>query len=222
MIMEPTQQQQKKPRFDWYETDQLIVIGVMIKQIDKSKVHVEFQPRRIIFTYEHQTENDNEKIHYELILDLNGEIIPSESNWKVTSVKAEIKLRKVANYRWQKLEAVPCNQPKTCIPMNSLSKVTNTDSGGSSSNDNVKTKGMMRNWDELVKQVEKDDEQEENGVEDLFRRIYSSGDENLRRAMNKSFVESNGTVLSTNWNDVGKSTVEMKPPDNCEYRKWNE
>ena len=103
---QPTQQQQKKPRFDWYETDQLIVIGVMIKQIDKSKVHVEFQPRRIIFTYEHQTENDNEKIHYELILDLNGEIIPSESNWKVTSVKAEIKLRKVANYRWQKLEVV--------------------------------------------------------------------------------------------------------------------
>ncbi|OTF82033.1 suppressor of G2 allele of SKP1-like protein [Euroglyphus maynei] len=193
----------------------------MIKQIDQTKVHVEFQTKRLVFNYyEHQSENNNQNIHYELILDLNGEIKPSESNWKVTSVKAEIKLRKVANYRWEKLEASPCNKPIiTGVPMNSLSQASELKS---SSNDNAKTKGMMRNWDELVKQVEKEDEQEEGGVEDLFRRIYSTGDENLRRAMNKSFVESNGTVLSTNWNDVGKGKVDVKPPDSCEYRKWNE
>lgn len=92
------------PRYDWYETDQFIVIGVMIKQIDKTKVHIDFQPRRLIFNYKPVTENDNQKIFYELIFDLNDEIKPQESNWKVTSVKAEIKLCKVANYRWGKLE----------------------------------------------------------------------------------------------------------------------
>ena len=38
--------------------------------------------------------------------------------------------------------------------------------------------------------------------------------------MMKSFQESNGTVLSTNWNEVGKEKVEMKPPDSMEFKKW--
>jgi suppressor of G2 allele of SKP1 len=38
--------------------------------------------------------------------------------------------------------------------------------------------------------------------------------------MMKSFVESGGTVLSTNWEEVGKKKVDVKAPDGCEYRKW--
>jgi suppressor of G2 allele of SKP1 len=40
--------------------------------------------------------------------------------------------------------------------------------------------------------------------------------------MNKSFMESGGTVLSTNWKEVGKEEVQIKPPDGCEYKKWKE
>ena len=32
--------------------------------------------------------------------------------------------------------------------------------------------------------------------------------------------ESGGTVLSTNWNEVGKDKVEVKPPDGMEFKKW--
>jgi len=38
--------------------------------------------------------------------------------------------------------------------------------------------------------------------------------------MNKSFQESGGTVLSTNWKDVSKETVEVKPPDCMEYKQY--
>ena len=34
-------------------------------------------------------------------------------------------------------------------------------------------------------------------------------------------VESGGTVLSTNWGEVGKSTVERKPPDGMEWREYD-
>ena len=32
--------------------------------------------------------------------------------------------------------------------------------------------------------------------------------------------ESNGTVLSTNWKDVGKAPVNCSPPSGMENRKW--
>lgn len=40
--------------------------------------------------------------------------------------------------------------------------------------------------------------------------------------MNKSFQESGGTVLSTNWDEVKKEEVTVKPPDGCDFRKWDE
>ena len=33
-------------------------------------------------------------------------------------------------------------------------------------------------------------------------------------------MESSGTVLSTNWRDVGKRKVEVKPPGDVEYKKY--
>jgi len=32
--------------------------------------------------------------------------------------------------------------------------------------------------------------------------------------------ESGGTVLSTNWKDIGKEKTECKPPDGMEFKNW--
>lgn len=37
--------------------------------------------------------------------------------------------------------------------------------------------------------------------------------------MMKSFTESNGTCLSTNWDEVGKGTVETRPPEGMIAKK---
>lgn len=50
----------------------------------------------------------------------------------------------------------------------------------------------------------------------------ASGSEEQRRAMMKSFVESGGTVLSTNWDEVGKGEVKGSPPKGLEMKKWGE
>ncbi|KAF9761942.1 Protein SGT1 like protein [Nosema granulosis] len=44
----------------------------------------------------------------------------------------------------------------------------------------------------------------------MISRIYDISDENVRRAMEKSFIESEGTVLSTDWEDVKNKKVEPK------------
>ncbi|KAF7496294.1 hypothetical protein SSS_06963 [Sarcoptes scabiei] len=191
--MECESSESLRPKFDWYQTDQFIVLSILIKEINEKSMQIEFEPKKFTFNYNHQSSNDCSKF-YRLVLNLNEEILPSQCVWSLTSIKLEIKMKKKEEIRWSSLEAANSIQQNKSTP-------------------------SLRSWDQLARDLEKDDD-EQSDVEALFRKIYANGDENLRRAMNKSFVESNGTVLSTNWNDVGKSTVEMKPPDNCEFKKW--
>ena len=34
-------------------------------------------------------------------------------------------------------------------------------------------------------------------------------------------MESGGTVLSTNWKDVGSKKLDVKPPDGMEWKTWS-
>ena len=81
-----------------------------------------------------------------------------------------------------------------------------------------------RNWDKLAADIEKEEKEEklegDAALNQLFQRIYGEGSDEVKRAMNKSFVESGGTVLSTNWAEVGSKKVECKPPDSMEYKKY--
>lgn len=54
----------------------------------------------------------------------------------------------------------------------------------------------------------------------MFKDIFGKGSDDQRRAMMKSYQESGGTVLSTNWEDVGKKKVEVSPPDGMIAKKW--
>lgn len=54
----------------------------------------------------------------------------------------------------------------------------------------------------------------------FFKKLYKGATPEQQRAMMKSFTESNGTSLSTNWDDVKGKKVETVPPEGVEAKKW--
>lgn len=81
-----------------------------------------------------------------------------------------------------------------------------------------------KDWDKVAAQIAKDEKDEklegEAALNQLFQQIYGDGNDEVRKAMNKSFVESGGTVLSTNWEEVRQKHVDCKPPDGMEWKNW--
>ncbi|KAI1813778.1 oxidosqualene:lanosterol cyclase [Poronia punctata] len=78
-----------------------------------------------------------------------------------------------------------------------------------------------KDWDHLDAGDDDDEDAAENGdVNSFFQKVYKGADEDTRRAMMKSFIESNGTALSTSWDDAKSKTYKTQPPDGVEARKW--
>uniref|UniRef100_A0A6B2EKD8 Putative suppressor of g2 allele of skp1 n=1 Tax=Phlebotomus kandelakii TaxID=1109342 RepID=A0A6B2EKD8_9DIPT len=136
---------------------------------------------------------------YSLQLDLLKPINPDQSSHKTTPSKIEIILKKVTGEQWTSLQK---------------------EEGAKS----VELKSKL-NWDKICKENELKEAEEakgEEGLQNLFQKIYGDSSPEVRMAMNKSFSESGGTVLSTNWAEVGAKQVEVKPPDGTEFKKWEE
>lgn len=68
------------------------------------------------------------------------------------------------------------------------------------------TKAKVEVNDEIYKEEAED--RDKMDLMNLFKDVYSKGDENTKRAMNKSLEESCGTVLSTNWEDVKEKKIK--------------
>lgn len=96
--------------------------------------------------------------------------------------------------------------------------------------DLVGTRKSKKNWEGITSTIlnseqEKTVDQDPNvggdsTLNSFFQKIFADADEDTKRAMMKSYQESAGTTLSTNWDEVRKSKVEVKPPAGSEWKKW--
>ena len=64
------------------------------------------------------------------------------------------------------------------------------------------------------------DEIEGDETSHFFKKLYGGATPEQQRAMMKSYQESGGTVLSTDWSNVGSKTVVPEPPEGMEARKY--
>ncbi|CAN9503063.1 unnamed protein product [Ophioblennius macclurei] len=190
-------------KHDWYQTESQVIVTVMAKNVPKDGVRVSFTEKEVYATIQ-LASGENFDLH----LHLFHPILPQQSNFKILTTKVEIKMKKMDGIRWEKLEGE--GQESNIKHFNPHQYPTSSH--------------YTRKWDKMVVDLGEEEKNEklegDAALNKLFQQIYSDGSDEVKRAMNKSFMESGGTVLSTNWMDVGKRKVDMSPPDDVEFKKY--
>ncbi|XP_010541237.1 PREDICTED: protein SGT1 homolog A-like [Tarenaya hassleriana] len=198
-----------KYRHEFYQKPEEVVVTIFAKGVPKQNVNVEFGEQILSVVIDVPGEDG-----YHFQPRLFGKIIPEKCRYEVLSTKVEIRLAKADVITWTSLEY--SKAPAVALKPNVASAAIQRPAYPSSK--------AIKDWDKLEAEVKKEEKEEkldgDAALNKFFREIYQGADEDMRRAMSKSFVESNGTVLSTNWKEVGTKKVESTPPDGMELRKW--
>ncbi|EXX63482.1 Sgt1p [Rhizophagus irregularis DAOM 197198w] len=189
---------QSRVRHEWYQNDNFVIVSIFIKNVKKETVDVYMTEKSLSVTVKLPTGSD-----YSLELEpLAHEIVPKESKYEVLSTKIEIKLKKAnAGAKWGVLEGEDAVVGSGAYPSSAK---------------------RAKNWDALEKEISKEQEKPEGeaALNSLFQQLYKDADDDTKRAMLKSYTESSGTCLSTNWGEVSKGNVETKPPEGMIAKKW--
>lgn len=178
-------------KHEFYQTDKKIVVSVLIEDAANKNPQVVIEPDTLKVSVDGCSN---------LQFNLFAKIVPEKSNFDLITDKNKIKvsLIKAESGQWDFLER------KIVVPKSD-------------------TAPGQKNWDRVAKDIEQQDNEEKKGddqLNEMFKKIYGDASHEVKMAMNKSYSESGGTVLSTNWNEVKTSKVEVKPPDGVEYREW--
>lgn len=197
-----------KYRHEFYQKPDEVVVTIFAKGIPADCVSINYGEQILSVAIDMPGEDS-----YIFQPRLFGKIIPAKCRYAVLSTKIEIHLAKVEQIHWTSLE----------FSNNNL-VVRSSNVSSHNQRPSYPSSRSTKDWDKIEAQVKKEEKDEkldgDAALNKFFRDIYRDADEDTRRAMRKSFVESNGTVLSTNWKEVGTKEVEGTPPDGMELKKW--
>jgi len=207
----------KKPiRREWFQSPDKVTITIYQKNVPKSAdIIIEEGSLHVWFPVDRE---DEEYEEYEWAVDpLFARIDPSKSSYNITPSKVEIILHKAGPSRkWTAIEGTEAILPTTSASIDPPQPSVVTEKPPSYP---TSSKNGPKDWDKVVGNTEDDaDDGDEMGA--FFKKLYKDSDPDTRRAMMKSYQESNGTSLSTNWGDVGKGPVKTQPPEGLEAKKW--
>ncbi|KAJ5759838.1 hypothetical protein N7520_006994 [Penicillium odoratum] len=218
----------EKVRHEWYQSTTSVVVTLYVKNVPKDQVQTELNDDSVSLEFPLPSGSA-----YDFTLDpLYAPINTSTSKVTVMGTKIEIVLeKKTPGQKWSALEALAgaakiSDRPSaSTAPPASAPAYPTSSRHGTKDWDKVATSLTAKKPKENKPKGEEkkgsgDDSDAESvdsefggdAVDGFFKKLYAGADPDTRRAMMKSYVESNGTSLSTNWNEVGTKTMEPHPP----------
>ncbi|ESO09288.1 hypothetical protein HELRODRAFT_168250 [Helobdella robusta] len=207
-----------KTKYDWYQTETHIVLTILLKNVRSDELKYNITENTLSCTITQPSRPE-----YSLELDLAHSVCPDKIQVKILSTKVEIKLMKQEGIMWSKLEH-DGNLENIKSIKNEKCTATSTNEVSGVVKKYPSSSLHTKNWDQLVNDIKAEEKDEkldgDAALNQLFQQIYADGSDDVKKAMMKSFSESGGTVLSTNWNEIGAKKVDVKPPDGMEFKKW--
>jgi tetratricopeptide (TPR) repeat protein len=227
------------PKYQYYQNDKIMTIAILESNVKQSDLHVVFQSKRltVILT--------KGGVDFTVIAGyLYSKIDTEKSKVTIKDEKVLLKLRKVEEHEWHELfgkpdddeekssergssaKKAPATQPATAALAAATQNPVSTPTSADMDTTKTRPYASHRDWDAIEKDLEKQEKQEkpegDEALNALFKQIYSNADEATRRAMVKSYQTSGGTVLSTNWDEVGKKDYEKErtAPKGMEWKNW--
>lgn len=213
-------------RLQEFQSNTIMTVSIFSKGVNKEALKVDFQPTSVRLDKVIYPSGDEREFQ----LDLWGEIDTAASKHTVTPNKVELSLVKKTPGKWAQLKgdgktaATPAPLAVPVVPVTETKATTTTEkpvaetkpAPGPAYPSSSRT--GPKNWDTLDTG---DDEDDANDVNFFFKKLYKGATPEQQRAMMKSFTESNGTSLSTDWNDVKDRKVDTVPPEGVEPKKWS-
>ena len=231
----PQQTAPEKIRHEWYQNSEHIYFTLLAKGVPKEKTQVDISQRSFSVSFPLTTGSS-----YDLTIDpLFAAVKPEKCISRVMPTKIEIILAKATTgQKWHSLESDEPVESATAGAEDGkddeVKRAVFTDSKPAGPAYPTSSKSGPKDWDKITKdlratdsegkstKVEDDDDDMEGGDEAnaFFKKLFKNASPETQRAMMKSYTESNGTALSTNWEEVKKGPVETVPPDGMEAKKW--
>ena len=200
----------EKIRTEFFQSPTTVTISIFAKGVPKDRTEIIIEERNLEVRFP-TSEID---IYDYTLSPLFQKINPSKSSYRVTPHKIEIILAKgVPGVKWAALEGDESVEAAVSAPSVPIS-------GDKPPAYPTSSKKGPKDWDHLVDGEPDAEEADGDEMNSFFKKLYKDADDDTKRAMMKSYQESNGTALSTSWSDVSKKKVETNPPEGVEAKPW--
>jgi suppressor of G2 allele of SKP1 len=213
-----------KIRTDWYQNNLNVYLTLLARGVPADKTQIDITERSLNVTFPVAASGST----YDFTVDpLFAAVNPANCITRVMPTKIEIILSKVTpGQKWHALESsepVVADTPSTPSAPSSTADATPKPTTLTAAPTTgpvypTSSKSGPKNWDTIA--ADGDNEDEDDGANSFFKKLYKDAAPEVQRAMMKSYTESNGTSLSTNWEEVSKGKVETQPPDGMEAKTW--
>jgi suppressor of G2 allele of SKP1 len=231
----PQQTPADKIRHDWYQNNNNVYFTLLAKGVPQDKAQIDITERSLTISFPLTSGSS-----YDFSLDpLFSAVVPEQCSKRVLSTKVEVTLaKKVPGEKWKALEThepTASSTPSTTTHDTSALKAAVLNPSSRPPAYPTSSKHGPKDWDKVTSEASAalkdpnakpgsaaDDDDYEGGDEAnaFFKKLFKGASPEVQRAMMKSYTESNGTALSTNWEEVSKGKVETSPPDGMEAKEW--